>query len=191
MIKIIGLIILLFIQIFSYGQCPKYGSATHKKEQDLNRQKNKSSRVPRFAAGKLPLRQIITSTKEDDDDKYWPGSYIFTEGYLVAFEEQGPESSNCKESTKTDKNGDVHMFIGLVPNAVKRNCMIVEVTPSFKQLHPNYDFSTMKKQKVRVYGYLMYDFEHTGNSVNYCKSCRLVWRKTCWEIHPVTKIELL
>jgi hypothetical protein len=35
---------------------------------------------------------------------------------------------------------------------------------------------------------MFFDEEHKGSAKNTCKTCEHVWRKTCWEIHPVTKI---
>jgi hypothetical protein len=69
---------------------------------------------------------------------------------------------------------------------------VVEITPSYKALHKNVmdSLKLLKNQKVTIRGYLFYDSEHERNSINYCKTCtsKNVWRKSCWEIHPITYI---
>ena len=60
------------------------------------------------------------------------GAYVYTDGILVSFEEEGPESCNCQMAQKKDKDGDVHMSLGLKANAPKKNCIVVEITPASK-----------------------------------------------------------
>lgn len=170
------------------AQCPDYGSATDPADRALNKGKNKSVTVPSSTLQHLPLNMLITTSKKNDENRYQNGAYVYTEGYLVSYEEQGPESCNCNKASKAQKNGDVHIYLGLIPNAPKKNCIVVEITPKYKKVHPNYGDVLLPKTRVRVEGYLLFDFEHKGNAVNTCQSCGNVWRKTCWEIHPVTNI---
>src|SRR5207253_3172683 len=48
---------------------------------------------------------------------------------------------------------------------------------------------------VEVTGWLMFDFEHMDNAVNsrspLAKPGEIVWRATCWELHPVTRFKVL
>jgi len=173
----------------SMAQCPNYGSATDPDYQALNKGKNKSVKIPEtWTIQPLPLNMLINSTKKNDANLYQNGAYVYTDGYLISAEEEGPESCNCNKAIKAKKNGDVHIYLGLAPNAVNKKCIIVEITPAYKKVHPDYAEALVKNKKVRVEGLLLFDFDHKGNTVNTCQSCGNVWRKTCWEIHPVTKI---
>ena len=185
------LIIILFIQGFAIAQpCPRYGNSTTPEKRKLNTLKNtgvtvSASRVPES----LPLKNLITSKKRKDRNLYADGAYVVTEGYLISFQEEGPEACNCDKAKAKLKNGDVHMYIGLKKNAVKKDCIVVEITPAFKKKHPDYETLLDKNIMVRITGYLLYDFIHEKDAINTCTSCTGTWRRTCWEIHPVTDIE--
>ncbi len=184
--------LLLTDNITSLAQCPDYGTATDPKHKALNKGKNKSVKIPNtWLIQSLPLPHLINSVKKNDEKRYLNGAYVYTEGYLISAEEEGPETCNCNKATKKKKNGDVHIYLGLVPDAQNKKCIIVEITPAYKKAHPDYDEALVKNKKVRVEGLLLFDFEHKGNAINTCQSCGNVWRKTCWEIHPVTNITLI
>lgn len=183
---------LLFGLILTAQPCPKYGDATTPEKKKLNVAKNRgvnvsSTKVPEF----LPLKNLLPSVKRDDRNLYADGAYVYSEGFLVSFEEEGPESCNCGKAKKSLKDGDVHMYLGLKKDAAKKNCIVVEITPAFKKKYPAYKQLLQENAKVRITGYLLFDFLHTKDAFTTCTSCAGIWRKTCWEIHPVTKIELL
>ena len=113
-----------------------------------------------------------------------------TDGYLVRQDEQGKERCNCNLATVREKDGDIHMYIGLVPDAAIKNCMVVEITPEWKKQNPEYDIKSMVGKKIKLKGFLLFDYMHKGNATNTCESCSNTWRKTCWELHPVTDIAL-
>ncbi len=185
---------LLFFVLATTAQdpCPKSGSATSAKQKQLNVAKNKSvtvssSKTPEF----LALDSMITSTKQDDKDWFTVGRYIVTEGFLINAIEEGPESCNCGNADEKLKNGDVHMYLGLTKTAKPKDCIIIEITPAFKKNHTNYEnFLTLKK-KIRVTGFLLYDFIHRKDALMTCTNCGKVWRNNSWEIHPITKIQVL
>lgn len=185
----------LITLLHSFGQnCPAEGDATQENKKELNRKKNKSVTV---SSGKEPedleLRKLLPSKPRKNDKTLWKeGAYVVMEGYLVDFAEQGPESCNCALANDKEKTGDVHMFLGLAKNSAKKNCIVIEITPKFKDRFPDYEAKYLKKKaKIRVYGYLMYDFPHEKDSFTTCKTCKKIWRKTPWEIHPITEIEII
>ena len=104
-------------------------------------------------------------------------------GYLIHAKESGPESCNGY----SDSLRDYHIWIGNNPTDDKRSGMIVEITPRWKVVHPEWRLHIMEKLAskhvpVRVTGWLMWDEEHpdeVGKS-----------RLTQWEIHPVTDFEV-
>lgn len=177
----------------SVGPCsPVTGDATNQREKTLNKYKNGPAKFdPAKKATVIPFAKIVTAARENDSSKFKVGEYVQVEGYLVEFTEEGPESCNCHKANASAKTGDVHIYIGATASAPKDKCMVVEITPAFKALHPNYESMLIKGKKVTVTGYFLYDYLHNQNSVNYCTDCSKaneVWRKTCWEIHPVIKI---
>jgi hypothetical protein len=178
------------ISILGQGPCPKSGSATSQKAKQLNIAKNKgvtSSKVPVF----LSLDSMITTTKQDDKDWFTIGDYVVTEGFLINAIEEGAESCNCEDADATLKNGDVHMYLGLTKNAKPKNCIIIEITPAFKKKHPDYEKFLVLKKKIRVTGFLLYDYIHRKDALMTCTNCGKIWRNNSWEIHPITKIEVL
>jgi len=192
-LKLFFVFTFFLIQAFAFAQpCPKYGSATTPEKKKLNILKNagvnvSATKIPE----KLPLKNLLPARKRIDRHLYADGAYVVTEGFLISFEEEGPESCNCNKAKKSLKNGDVHIYLGLKKNALKKNCIVIEITPPFKKKHPDYESMLEENIKVRVKGYLLYDFLHEKDAINTCNSCDRAWRKTCWEIHPVTDIEKL
>jgi len=185
---------LLLVCSFVYGQdCPPEGDATTNAKKELNKKKNMGVEISDDQeAEELPLRNLLPSRKRKNDKNLWrEGAYVVMDGYLVDFEEQGPESCNCKEALKSQKTGDVHMFLGLVPGAAKKNCLVIEITPTFKEKSPDYEDFLIKKSRIRVWGYLFYDFPHEKDAFTTCNACTHIWRKTPWEVHPITDIEVL
>jgi hypothetical protein len=186
-------LLLLYFSFHAYAQpCPKYGTATNEKEKKLNIAKNQSVNVSSSEDPEsFALNKLITTKKRKDENLFRNGAYVVTEGFLMSFEEEGAETCNCGKASKAKKNGDVHMYLALVKNAPKKNCIVIEITPAFKKIHPDYENLFKKNAKVRVTGYLLYDYKHEGNAVTTCTSWSDVWRKTCWEVHPITSLEIL
>ena len=185
---------LLLVCSFVYGQdCPPEGDATTNAKKELNKKKNMGVEISDDQeAEELPLRNLLPSRKRKNDKSLWrEGAYVVMDGYLVDFEEQGPESCNCNEALKSKKTGDVHMFLGLVPAAAKKNCLVIEITPAFKKKFSDYEDILIKNAKIRVWGYLFYDYPHEKDAFTTCDACTHIWRKTPWEIHPITNIEVL
>ena len=169
--------------------CPPEGSATDDKHKTLNIHKNASTEAPSGTPDNWDIESVIGAPKHEDSTDFTVGSYVALKGFLVSFQEEGGESCNCGLAVAAEKTGDVHMYIGLTAGAPKTECVIVEITPDFKRLHPDYEQMLNAKTQVTVSGYLLYDIEHTAQSMNTCKSCTKTWRKTCWEIHPIVSIK--
>jgi len=183
--------------------CPPEGGPKKGKPQlsddykEFNRKKNRSAAVPGNSPEVVRLEDILQGKQPvDDKDDFNEGVYIeINDAYLIDYKQQKGESCNCYYANSDKSKGDIHINIGRKESLTKKDnaeYMVVEITPSYKLLHPNHlsDLRSIKGKKVTIRGYLFYDKEHKGNSVNYCQACtkRGVWRKTCWEIHPVTFI---
>jgi hypothetical protein len=117
------------------------------------------------------------------------------EGFITEVKPGGVESCNCGATDPT--NMDTHIYVNLSPTPDKKHAVIVEVTPRIRQLMSgtaDWSTNTLKKllkvgTKVRITGWLFYDKEHENASEN-IKVRPHNWRGTCWELHPVTAIEM-
>ena len=164
----------------------------------LNREKNRFTKP--LDVTDVTVAQILhtPSTLLDDAGRhkrqYWPLAtmeYVEEEerrgirvtGFLVHAKESGPESCNGY----SDSLRDYHVWISDNPTYDKANAMIVEITPRWKMVHPEWRLSMLERladehARVRVTGWLMWDEEHpeeVGKS-----------RATQWEVHPVTDFEV-
>ena len=125
--------VILLICDFAAGQCPDYGTATDQAHKDLNKGKNKSITIPdTWTIQSLPLAHLINSVKKNDENRYLNGAYVYTEGYLISAEEQGPETCNCNKASKAKKSGDVHIYLGLTPVANSNSTTTMFLNVSLK-----------------------------------------------------------
>ena len=151
----------------------------------LNRYKNRTF-FPIFTTHKT-VDDILALPRADDPSLDNTG--VVLEGYLLNFKQEGPESPNCYDPDLHD----FHMWIGKTTartpkarNALRRKAVVVEPTPRTQAMNPSWTKTNLNKirgQRVRITGWLMYDFEHppqVGKT-----------RGTLWEVHPVMKIEVL
>ena len=104
-------------------------------------------------------------------------------GYLIHAKESGPESCNGY----SDSLRDYHLWLSDAPTDEKSSGVVVEITPRWKRVHPEWRLHTFERlaqahAHVRISGWLMWDEEHpdeVGKS-----------RGSQWEIHPVTNFEV-
>jgi hypothetical protein len=138
----------------------------------------------------LPNRKIHRdkwTTQQQDLAARWESRAVTVEGYLlhdVAKERE--DACNCG----SDKYGDHHMWPGPTPTAQRGRAMVVEVSPRTWAAHPAWNNAAKlrplikDKMKVRVTGWLTWDQEHN-------EQIRKGTRRTLWEVHPITQIQVL
>ena len=197
------LVLCAFAVLVENSTCPPEGRERPGKrplteeEKLFNTKKNRSCEEPGTEPQQLTIEQLLQGkTAVNDSDDWKEGTYIeISDAYLVDFKTQKGESCNCYEGDTAEHKADLHLNIGRKGSLASKNndeYMVVEITPHYKALHPGYkaELDSLKGKQITVRGYLFYDSEHWYNSVNYCRKCTgtAVWRKTCWEIHPVTYI---
>jgi hypothetical protein len=167
--------------VIQQDPCPVYGSAKNEKEKQLNTLKNRpviSQEEPLY----FPLDDFLNPG--NDTTRFSSQSYVSTMGYIIDVVKSGGESCNCGSNNEADH--DFHIYIGKTPQSPKNECIIAEVTPAFRKFYGKP--ALYKGLRYYVEGWLLFDFEHQQNAANTCKTCTNVWRKSCWEIHPVCKI---
>jgi uncharacterized protein YgiM (DUF1202 family) len=164
--------------------CGPQGNATQKKFQDLDSEKNRTDIPHNYIA--LTWNQL--ETLPANSPSQYEGAPVTVEGYLssqVKQETSAPgESTNCNLLQPDEV--DWHIYLTAVPNQPIKNAVIIETTPRTRPLHhwqkSVLDNLVNKSTKVRISGWLMYDFQHAGEIG--------VHRASVWEVHPITKIEV-
>lgn len=131
-----------------------------------------------------------------DDTSRWSESRAgAVEGYVVGVQVGGIESSNCFSLTRRD----VHIHLARRADAPATETVVVEVTPraaeSARARGLDWSHGALKRDLTgrwcRVEGWLLFDREHADESLNTAPGNPVDWRATAWELHPVTKIEIV
>ena len=167
------ILICLFAPLFSIAQngCPISGDNKNPKIQAADRLKNRSYFPDIKTAHPININLVLSDKANDT-------GLVYMDGYLTYAKISGIESCECHSTKPEDL--DYHIYIGLTPKALKKECVIVEVTRFSRIVNSNLQFKYIKSltgKKVRIYGYLFEDKEH--------KSAIGTWRKGITEIHPV------
>jgi hypothetical protein len=109
-------------------------------------------------------------------------------GFLVAVKPQtgSEEGTNCRFSTAGET--DWHMALTEKAGQGEEDSVVVETTPRIRKKHPKWTKSRLSawtdtSQPVRISGWVFFDTEHRNHLGKF--------RSTLWEVHPVTKIEVL
>lgn len=169
--------------------CPQSGNSKSKSFQYRDSLKNRS------VIG-VPQNILLSDILVDGDDRkrFSQTQFITVSGYVMYMVPGGPEGSNC--NTKDEKKWDLHIFIGMdTINKSKSRMLVVELTPYSYSINPlwqNKKFqSSLIGKKVTITGWLFWDYGHFRNAENTAKFSSTpgdIWRKTCWEIHPITNL---
>lgn len=109
-------------------------------------------------------------------------------GYLVAIKPQtggSGESTNCYMT----RPAEVDWHVALVERTGdgEAEAIVVETTPRVRVDHPKWTVTRLRSWvdsggAVRISGWLLFDLAHRNHLGRY--------RKTLWEIHPITRMEV-
>lgn len=175
-----------------------YGPEGEGGDPDLNRMKNRNTaptEVVEYSVEKIigMPHDILDQEGKRRRTTWYPASRLQAEkyesqgarvtGYLIRAKESGPESCNGY----SDSLRDYHLWLSSTPDGDRSRSMIVEVTPRWRSVHPEWRLSNFVKlsnqhAQVRVTGWILWDEEHASEVE---KS-----RGTQWEVHPITKFEV-
>lgn len=112
---------------------------------------------------------------------------------MISIAAARPELANCYCAR------DTHIHIAARPDAPPREHVVLETTPRMEAWARSrgWDWSaeTLKRELigrlVRFEGWLLFDSGHAMESETIAPGTPLNWRATAWEIHPVTKFEVI
>jgi hypothetical protein len=145
-----------------------------------------------FAQGGLPKNREGWRPEEAAEVARFEGIPVTVTGYLVVIKPQSSngEATNC--GFTGEKNTDWHVaFVGL-NDGDESDGVVIEPTPRFKKRHSNWKRTTLRDHEkdrrsdadsVRITGFLFYDPSHSNHLDRF--------RSTMWEIHPITRIEII
>lgn len=199
------LFILVFqVQIFSqdtFHGCPMAGNATRQDAKDLNLFKNRYT-IPSNSDYDNTVTLAKLLQPGDDVDRFSNDKAVTIEGYVYNVKAGGRETCNC--GTNVERYKDIH--IEIVPTkgtTTYKKRVIVEITPRLRdmiytQLGITGTWSAIKSlikgKHIKIKGWLMLDTEHLTEAENTDPGDNFGnknFRATCWEVHPVTSIEVI
>jgi hypothetical protein len=167
--------------------CGPTGDAKDDARKGLNMNKNRTD-IPSDGAY-VPIDWAALRDLPADRSADLPGAPVTVEGFLVhqiKVESGGSgESTNCHLTTPDEV--DWHIYVTDTANLDDiSQAVIVETTPRTRPLHKwvksDLDNVVNKNIRVRISGWLIYDFEHVSAIGSQ--------RASVWEVHPITKIEV-
>jgi hypothetical protein len=184
---------------FGY-RCPASGLALSQGRRDFHRLKNRRFLPqPGDFDSSVSLQQLL---QPGADQSRWSTSRAARiDGYVVSVTSGPLELVNCF------CRRDAHINVALQPQASAREVVVLEVTPTVRDLISRTnkndqspaltDWSTETLQRkltghwVRFEGWLFYDGQHQSEAENTAPGRVANWRATAWELHPITRIEII
>ena len=173
--------------------CPVQHALIGKEERALIALKNRTQQP---TASDIDQRATIEALLAPGDDRErWSTQRAgVIDAYVVAVQPGAIEFANCLSFT----DRDTHVDLGLVPAAPTTERLVVEVTPPMREWarQNGLDWSltalrALVGRRARVEGWLLWDLEHVDESENTSPAQPGNWRRTAWELHPVTAIRPL
>jgi hypothetical protein len=192
----------------SYKDCPPEGTGGDAR---LNLLKNRDAEPVQYESRNiedlLAFKPTLLMEASPHSRASWPDDALAAaakeeskgvkiEGHLLMARESGPESCNCGR----DDLRDWHVWIGPEragsfdeAKRMRNMSIVAEPTPRWQARHGwrlrQMQALARQSARVRVYGWLLWDQEHPEETP-WMKGERAT-RGTLWEVHPVTKIEVL
>lgn len=163
--------------------CPAEGTAKSAKNKAHNRLKNRD-RAPSDIDESITLRDLMLKA---NDKKFDEDTAVKITGWVVDVTPGGKtETCNCAGKAGQDMHIDIVQRRSHA--ADKKQHFVVEITPRWQgELG---DIATVrskiKGKCVQFTGYLFYDSIHADEAENTKPGRKANWRKTAWEVHPVT-----
>jgi hypothetical protein len=181
--------------------CPPQGDNPKPELKALDLQKNRAM-APNSEDVDSDVTLAAILSPGTDIDRFDGTRGATIEGIVVRVKEGSKETCNCHASQPIDR--DTHIELALSDSAPATQRIVVEVTPRIrKQMNgAGTDWSTATLQGrgsadgivgkwVRITGWLFFDEIHVKIAENTNPGGAHNVRATCWEIHPVTALQVL
>ncbi|MDT7542799.1 MAG: hypothetical protein QOE33_2703 [Acidobacteriota bacterium] len=180
--------------VFTRLPCPTRGCALTAEKRALALLKNRDTQpLTTDFDSRITLDALLAP---GDDHARWPDSRASViEGYVIDVQVGSIEAANCFSLTRRD----VHIHVATRSDSKLRESVVVEVTPrsadAARARGEDWSLAVLKRSLVgrrcRFEGWLMFDREHAAQSENIAPGHPVNWRATAWELHPVTRIEVI
>jgi hypothetical protein len=196
--KTISLILLpvLLIAVLAVFQanCPLPGIALSSEMRSFIRLKNRTA-LPEEAEFDRQVTLAALLQPGDDRGRWADTRAAVIEGYVVEVGIGSIEMANCYSLTRRD----IHIHVALRPDVLSQERVVVEVTPVMAEWAKGQglDWSGAALRRAlpgrwcRFEGWLLFDVQHADESENTAPGRAGNWRATAWEVHPVTRLEVL
>lgn len=183
---------------FVARNCPPQGNARSQHNQGQDRLKNRITE-PEPADIDLSVTLEDFMRPGNDVTRFSNNRAVTIVAYLRSAQGTGAESCNCDVSDESLT--DTHMNLVAGPLDARKP-VIAEITPVWRLIHQHDGLEDWSSQaiiakyegkKVRITGWLFFDDFHIDEADNTDPGDhkgKKNWRRTCWEVHPVTSIEL-
>ena len=197
-IFLIGCVVIVIICLAAWlilaRDCPSAGIALTSRQRSLHRLKNRTA-FPQVAD--FDARFTLDAVLQPGDDRHrWStNSAAKVQGQVIDVAYAGVEATNCF----SPGGRDIHILIARRDGVQKREHVVLEVTPKFRQwaVTQGMDWSEEALQArlvghwVEFEGWLYFDVGHSEESENTAPGNPENWRATAWEVHPITKITVI
>lgn len=189
---------------FLVPDCPAVGCAGDSAQQQrINRAKARV-RAPDAAEidPAITLAAMLAPAK-DDRERFRTTQGARIRGYVRHVWQGGVESGNCRVTDVAIRDTHIDLYIDTDPKRDGTERVIVEITPRTRALAAarGLDWSTAALKRdlvghwVEVSGWMFFDEDHCNETANTrTLGCGgpggEVWRRTGWEVHPVTDLRV-
>jgi hypothetical protein len=187
--KKLVIIISILLSLTTLGQtlkpCPLVGESKKRPDQFSDSLKNRNN-----VSTVIENHYVDVMLKSGNDvDRFKFSSYVRVRGKITEVKHGGAELCNCHSNEKQDL--DIHIVLSDSLGNGKIICEVNRYTQASDKTLNYADVHSMIGKQVYISGWLFFDGEHKQNATNTCVNCSNVWRTSCWEIHPVMKIEII
>jgi len=176
------------------SQCGLAGDAVSSDVQTLNLRKNRDVAPSEVNSG-ISLSAMLQPGSDTTRFSTFDGVEIEAVVYDVLV--GGVETANCHATDAANRDTHIEVVLDGSHTAPTQR-IICEVTPRWRtaMAAAGVDWSTtvltaLKGRRVRLRGWMLYDFEHAGASENTAPGKTGNWRASAWEVHPITSITVL
>ena len=188
LLLLVSLVVPLAYSQTAFKGCPAEGTAKSKKNKAQNVLKNRDE-APTEIDESVTLRNLLLKA---NDKKFDEDTAVTITGYVVEVSPGGKtETCNCGGMSGQDMHIDVVQRRSHAGN--KRRHFVVEITPRWQEELGDRKAvrKEIKGKCVQFTGFLFYDSIHADEAENTAPGRKGNWRKTAWEVHPVTSYEVV